>query len=64
MRLAQQLVRVLQEDDMNDISACENLLESYFAQVCPSLMFLLVLQHFLPAKLLPLFVLVKELPEC
>ncbi|KAK9909360.1 hypothetical protein WJX75_001012 [Coccomyxa subellipsoidea] len=35
MRLAQKLINALQDEDFSDISACENLLESYFAQACP-----------------------------
>ncbi|BDA42583.1 magnesium transporter MRS2-B [Coccomyxa sp. Obi] len=33
MRLAQKLIQALHTEDITDISACENLLESYFAQV-------------------------------
>ena len=35
MKLAQRLINALQDEDLTDISACENLLESYFAQACP-----------------------------
>ena len=36
IRLAQKLIQALHtEEDITDISACENLLESYFAQACP-----------------------------
>ena len=46
MRLAQRLINALQDEDLSDISACENLLESYFAQACP--LSLPLVSHFPP----------------